>query len=249
MRSRVKTSFPLWIIAYFLPLIAGCVTSNDFKPVEGSKVGVIIGYNIVGKDSINPAGRFAMSIGAGFAAAATGGATTALGVYAAMEGTNIATAQIGEETDDTCASHVNNSVYESIKRTLSEKGYSVTLVQSTAVEYDFMWDDFDSTEEYYAHVSNFYRLDMQDLSEVNADIILFVEYKIQAYVPNPERIIISELSLDEVWGNVFAYTKPPESSEIFFKPIVYAPAFSRMSLAEAVEKISSKMEEWKKQAS
>lgn len=235
-------------ITIFSILYSGCAASKKFQSVDSSKVGVVIGYKIVSRDSVHPAVRSLLIFGGGATAAAVQPATGAA-VLAASEGTQIVASKEAEKTvrsADGFGDEINALLFEDIEKILNKSGYSVSLIKTSPIEYKFLKDDFGSAENYYSHVYEFYNLDAQALQAIDVDIILYLEYEIKIYVPKDEKDIGSEILVDDLWGTVFAFTKPPNSIEIYRNPVAYTPLLSRMSPSEAVKMFSSDLQEWSK---
>jgi hypothetical protein len=79
------------------------------------------------------------------------------------------------------------------------------------------WKTKAMTEDFHAHVSSYYGLGEEELQAIDADAILLVEYRVDAYVRNAEELMsidAADLEVDPVQRIARAYSIPADSQLI-----------------------------------
>jgi hypothetical protein len=208
---------------------------REFVRLEPTKVAVVIGYEISAGKSLNPA----ISSLAGLAVLAASPVGVLLGGVTDFAIDTVTAPEVGNITmvDD-----FNTAVFASIREKLQDKGYDVKLIKTAPIEFEWR-DDEGGAEAYYAYGVRNYQLGEAELSAIDADIVLYLEYSLAAYVESLDQLQSMDavdLRIDTLARSARAYTPPPANTLVYDGGKVWEEAgLYRFEFERAVDRVTS----------
>lgn len=212
------------------------IRSQEFRQVDPEEVAVVLGYQVAGSPSVVPGLSIAGYI-AGLTMPGLGGLAVSLGSLLVND---------IMRTDDaiTMIDELNDDVYRNLEEVLVAKGYKVRLLKKVPIDFD-TWNTR-NPDIYLRHITQNYQLSEAELTASGADMVLYVEYRIDANVQTMEELTTmhaADLKVDMIRRNVRAFSMPPRNALMYKYTVGSQPLLNRLPYATTID-IVTDLQRW-----
>jgi hypothetical protein len=220
-------------------LLTACasVKNNEFNAVDPEEVVVVLGYQVAGSPSVSPKLASAAYI-AGLLTPGVGGLAVMIG---SMYVNDIF------RTDDaiTMIDEFNDDVYKSVEAALTAKGYKVRLLKKMPIALGD-WKPNKLSNSYLSYIEQTYQLSESELTMSDADVVLYLEYRIDANIKDMAELTsmhATDLKVDQILRNVQAFSMPPRNRPMYKHSIGYKPLWNRLPYGDTIKLVTG-LEQW-----